>query len=53
MNAQWALRMYIIQTELQYTFLQDYIRTVENQLIEQLGTKVKLRPGKKGGSIEG
>ena len=28
------------------------IRAVENQLIEQLGTKVKLRPGKKGGSIE-
>ncbi len=28
------------------------IRAVENQLIEKLGTKVKLRPGKKGGSIE-
>ena len=28
------------------------IRAVENQLIEQLGTKVKLKPGKKGGSIE-
>ncbi|MED5218979.1 MAG: ParB/RepB/Spo0J family partition protein [Candidatus Neomarinimicrobiota bacterium] len=28
------------------------IRALENQLIEKLGTKVKLRPGKKGGSIE-
>ena len=28
------------------------IRAVENQLIEKLGTKVKLSPGKKGGSIE-
>ena len=28
------------------------IRAVENQLIEKLGTKVKLRPVKKGGSIE-
>ena len=28
------------------------IRALENQLIEKLGTKVKLRHGKKGGSIE-
>ena len=27
-------------------------RAIENHLIEKLGTKVKLRPGKKGGSIE-
>ena len=28
------------------------IVVVENQLIEKLGTKVKLKPGKKGGTIE-
>ena len=28
------------------------IVAVENQLIEKLGTKVKLKPGKKGGTIE-
>lgn len=28
------------------------IRAIENQLIESLGTKVKLKPGKKGGNIE-
>jgi len=29
-----------------------HIRAIENQLISVLGTKVKLRPSKKGGSIE-
>ena len=28
------------------------IRAIENQLIELLGTKVKLKPGQEGGSIE-
>ena len=28
------------------------IRAIENQLIELLGTKVKLKPGQAGGSIE-
>jgi len=28
------------------------VAALENQLIEVLGTKVKLKPGEKGGSIE-
>ncbi|GIT32278.1 MAG: hypothetical protein Ct9H300mP2_3570 [Candidatus Neomarinimicrobiota bacterium] len=28
------------------------IRAIENQLIELLGTKVKLKPGQVGGAIE-
>lgn len=42
-----AVKKKVIKAEFLHQLL-----AIENQLIEKLGTKVKLRPGKKGGTIE-
>ena len=38
--------------KIKVTSVSHQVASLENQLIELLGTKVKLKPGVKGGSIE-